>query len=399
MAYYLPTTDLSLTISVPGSSDQEKHISAAMAPVYVADKSYKFRLSSSRNELFSRHHQISVTDGLIQCVDINDTGELDSVVGNLVKAAVVIASKNPSAFRSNNNESLGNKNRGNQVTRWNQPPTKAEIEDILSQLAPGSHKFVGSVNQTITHKLPGGYGIVYAQAYLKGRIPKAGPAASAVGLTRSDLRYPGVFYRPTRKVQSHMKLYITLAGLISYRDQTLTKEARENVQGKIDTYRNSGKRFTLFHHAGHVAVTDDTQLAYQPLPRSPIGNTTHKLTITDGVPTKIDSNTPGALKGATKMVLDSVRAIVDIPRQAIIGKQNMTAERQKLLNAQKQLLADQEELLKQREKFLKDKQKQLDEMQAAQERAAGTTPPPAQDGGGGAGGVKTGEEVDLLPKR
>lgn len=363
--YHLPASMLKMTIeSKRDSKNNFSELAVGIGPELIPDKQARFVLTESQNELFSRNHSFTFTNGLLSTVSVEDEGKGGEIAESLASIAMNILSFGAlpagapaaPAAGSDHDDIL---------------PTPEEIIEAFSGMGPGRNEFLHPLTNSVEYfPVPGSGGLVFMRASVEGlpgaKTPQGSPPRS------SDLPVPfdGILVRILEpypaKVTVGIKQHAVYQKRISKYGQIITDQTKSkktlgeeladvnkrlgtapNDQMLIDrkklleksiskaedaiadaTVRKSGNEgflkavpereiYAVASQATVIHVPDHSPLVGIPLNRAPLGKTKYALQLDRGVLTAYSANQPSAALEIVKVPLKISEAVVSLPTKIL----------------------------------------------------------------------------------
>lgn len=163
MVYCLPTTKIEVSVTKAGET-----MSISAKPIYVADREYRYTLTSNTNPLFGIDHEVEIENSLLKTVGSDDTGE----IGEIAKALASAIISPPIAVGSLSKperELLKSDNRTEEGEREETRPTLEEYKKTLASIPDGTQTLIFDRNGGVL-SLPGSDGLINIQVSIADPI-------------------------------------------------------------------------------------------------------------------------------------------------------------------------------------------------------------------------------------
>lgn len=119
----------------------------------------------------------------------------------------------------------------------------------------------------------------------------------------------------------------------------------ETLATRYEGLTKTDQKIPLKRHVMTVSATIDDRIVVVPLPRGPVGQTTHTLTLHNGILDERAFTTPSAVEGLIQIPIEWAKDIVGIPAAALETETSSLNAEKDLVEARKGLVEKQKELL------------------------------------------------------
>lgn len=385
IVYHLPASFLKVTIeSKKDAKGNHSELVVATGPEIVPDKKARLTLKPSGNDLFTRNHTFTVTNGLLSTIAIDDEGKSGEILAALATIAMNVM-KFGALPAPPPRPSVG------PVGRETESPTNEEILAALSSIAPGRHDFLFCLtSKSEQTDLSGTAELLRFDAEIEGwtSCKQIGEKElEGAGLNN----YKGIATRVLEPYTVKISLNLKLAKLYSNRiaalkqtiedldkvikqmdleipdlerklrnapagsAQALDLEAKiekaiktkdSSEQGKGDAIRRKreneefknrtdpNKGYPIASQSSLILIPDCSPIVKIPLMRAPLGKTKFSLALNRGILTDYHAEHPSTTLEIVKVPLNISQALVNLPTEILQLKIDYSSKAQALVEQQ-----------------------------------------------------------------